>query len=89
MPAKKKRTKVAKTAISLPRDLLEHAHQMVRQGIAPSLSGYFATLTERDRRRRDFAQYVAELEHELGMTDADRARIDRELGFSRRRRKAS
>jgi hypothetical protein len=85
--AKKKRT-VAKTAISLPSDLLEHAQQMVRQGIAPSLSGYFAALARRDRQRRDFSRFVAELEDELGMTDADRARIDHELGFTRPTRKA-
>ena len=39
--------------------------------------------------RRDFARYVAQLEDSLGMTDADRARIDRSLGLVRRARKAS
>jgi len=89
MPTRRpKRPRVAKTAISLPPELLAHAQQMVRQGLAPSLSGYFAALTLRDRQRRDFARFVGDLERELGMTDADRARIDHELGFHKPARKA-
>ena len=88
-PTSRKRPKVAKNAISLPPELLEHAQQMVRKGVAPSLSGYFAALTRRDQDRRDFAIFVAELEDSLGMSDADRTRIDRELGLARRARKAS
>jgi hypothetical protein len=61
---------------------------MVRRGFAPSLSGYFAALTLRDRQRRDFARFIREAEAELGMTDADRVRIDHELGFHTRTRKA-
>jgi hypothetical protein len=77
----KRRLKVEKTAISLPQDLLKHAHRMVRAGVAPSLSGYFAMLTRRDQAWRAFGMFVAELEDTLGMTDDDRARIDRELGL--------
>lgn len=88
MPPKKRRTKVAKTAISLPADLLAHAHQMVRQGMAPSLSGYFAALTRRDQARRELGAFITELEADLRMTDADRARIDAELGFARPARRA-
>ena len=89
MPAKKKRAKVEKTAISLPPDLLAHAERMVRQGVAPSLSGYFAALARRDQARRELGVFIADLETALGMTDVDRARIDAELGFTTALRKAS
>jgi uncharacterized membrane protein YebE (DUF533 family) len=88
MPTKKRRPKVEKTAISLPSDLLAHAHQMVREGVAPSLSGYFAALTRRDHARRELGVFVAELEEQLGMTDTERARIDADLGFAKSTRKA-
>jgi antitoxin ParD1/3/4 len=89
MAAKRgKGPKTEKTAISLPEDLLEHAHRMVRQGRAPSISGYFAALAQRDRARQAFGKFVAELEQDLGMTDDDRGRLDAELGIASRRKQA-
>lgn len=85
----RKRTKSVRTVISLPPELLKHARRRVREGVAPSLSGYFAALTRRDRDRRDFAVFVAEFEDSIGLTDADQARIDRELGLRGCARKAS
>jgi hypothetical protein len=77
----RKRKGVRKTAISVAPDVLAHAQQMVKQGIATSVSGYFSVLATRDRARRDLLGYIADLESELGLSDADRKRLDQELGL--------
>jgi hypothetical protein len=78
----KRRYGVKKTAISVSPDVLEHVHRMVRQGVAPSVSGYFSALAARDRSRRELLEFVTDLEAELGMTDADRQHLDHELALA-------
>ena len=77
---------VKKIGISLSKEALRVAQKAVAQGRAVSISGCIDDLLRAEKEASDTKRFLAEWEAELGMTDAERTRIDRAYGLGRYRK---
>ncbi len=71
-----------KIAVSLPADLVQHAHQAVAAGTAASVSAYVAEALEERAKLDDLESLLEEMLAETGgaLTAEERAWADRALG---------
>jgi len=75
---------MAKITISVPDDVAEKANHAVAAGLAPSVSGWFTTLAQREPDWAAAREIIAELAAEAGVTDADRHDADAALDAAER-----
>ncbi len=73
---------MAKIAVSLPSELVEHAQQAVAEGRAGSVSAYVAAALQEKAKLEDLASLLDEMLAESGgpLTPAERRAADRALG---------
>ena len=73
---------MAKIAVSLPAELVEHVRRAVAAGRAPSVSAYVASALEEKATRDDLASLLDEMLAETGgpLTARERRAADRALG---------